>query len=692
MNNTERSMMALAVGIVGAASSAVAALPASPALTVTRLTPPSLLFSTGSTSAPVVARFLPGQRFDLQATVAPTAGHTITNISFKVDGVPVAKPVALIDADNATLLNSKIGTARAYANNTPGTHTLTVVAKQDDGTSTTAVGSFSIEPITISGRKAKNVILMIGDGMGIAHRTAARLVSKGSNMGKTQGQLAMDTFPNTALVMTASLNSIVTDSAPGAACYSTGNKCFNGQEGVFPDDTKDEFDNPRVENAGEYLKRTKGASLGLVTTADVFDATPAAIAVHTQNRGSGTGICDQYLNEAPNTGLSVLMGGGRKWFLPAKTNGVTQATSARKIANDYILPAELAAGWGVANNVPNADRDLIGDFVGAGWTYVADNTSLNAVSPATTKLLGLFSYSNMNVSEDKLNGRRGINGPNGQPVVNDYLLPDQPMLEDMTAKAIDVLKKNDNGFFLMVEGASIDKQAHLMDSDRWIMDTIEFDKAVGVAKNFASTNLDTLVIVTADHECGGINVIGASLQTSANLANLVNNPTPSSNYYVSNGVNPVLTGYVNTPNASLRDSVVGTYDSAGFPVYSYDANGYPLTMDPDHKIIIGYAGGADRFETYSTYPTPSQDSQQPLVKTPPLNGYPATPALKNTTNGFFITGQVPGASGGYQAVHTASDIPLSAYGRGAALYSGVIDNTDVFFKAMQAVLGGATRP
>jgi alkaline phosphatase len=109
-------------------------------------------------------------------------------------------------------------------------------------------------------------------------------------------------------------------------------------------------------------------------------------------------------------------------------------------------------------------------------------------------------------------------------------------------------------------------------------------------------------------------------------------------------------------------------------------------------IVIGYAGNADRFETYSTYPTPTQDSQQPLINLSPLNGYPLTPAARNITNGVFITGQVPGASGGYQAVHTASDIPVSAFGRGASKFTGVMENTDVFFKAMQAALGGATNP
>lgn len=681
--------LAMALGLVGV-TTAIARPPATPP-TVTRLTPPSLYFDTGDATLPVVARFLPGQRFDLQATIKSAGGANVTNAWFAVDGVAITNlPVTMTPPTVSGFpAGSEIATVRAYSNLTPGVHTLTVTAYQDNGTMVSASGNFEVVGITASGRKAKNIIVCLGDGMGIAHRTAARLVAKGSLRGKTQGHLNMDTMPFTGLVETASLNSIVTDSAPGMACYSSGNKCQNGQEGVFPDDTTDDFDNPRFEYAGEYLHRTQGSSIGIVTTADVFDATPAACAIHTSNRSLGTGIIDQYIDEAVPNGLTVLLGGGRKWFLPSYTNGVKQATSVRASSSDYSLPSELSTAWGVAQGVKgDTNRDVIADFVSAGFTYAPDNTTLATVSPSTTKLLGIFSFSNMNVVKDKIDGRRGINGPNGQPVVNDYLLPDQPLLEDMTSAALKVLSKNPNGFFLMVEGASIDKQAHLMDSERWILDAIEFDNAVGHALAFAKTNSDTLVIVTADHECGGINIIGSTIDTKADRDSLLT---------ANSAVTQVLTNrygtnltqlFTNNIGVALRDKVVGTYDAAGFPVYPKSPDGYPTTMDVDQKIIIGYAGGADRFENYTTAATPVQDSQQPLVKVAPLSTYPASAAFRGTTNGFFITGAVPPD----QAVHTASDIPVSAYGRGAAAFTGVMDNTDVFFKAMQAVLGGATRP
>jgi alkaline phosphatase len=269
-----------------------------------------------------------------------------------------------------------------------------------------------------------------------------------------------------------------------------------------------------------------------------------------------------------------------------------------------------------------------------------------------------------------------------QPVVDDYGFPDQPMLDEMADKALSVLSKNPNGFVLMVEGASIDKQAHNMDTDRWILETIEFDKAVARCRTFAEQNPDTLVVVTADHECAGINIIGSSRVNAATLASQAANPSYITNVFP-NTVGGVATKYTNVIS-TLRTNV-GTYDLAGFPVYPVANDGYPSTMDPDFKMLVGYAASADRFEDYVSNPYPLQDSQQPAVKVAPLNGYPKEPVNRDVAGGTFITGQVNDST----AVHTASDIPVSAFGRGAAAFTGVMDNTDVFFRAMQAVLGGA---
>lgn len=648
-----RSPLALAVLAALAAGNALAAGQ------VTRLTPPSELFSNGQPE-PIISAFAPGQRFDLQATIQPSDGSTVTAVEFAIDGVPVPGAVTLTTSGLVSGLApaSVVASRRAYATPAAGVHTLTVTARQANGGTISASGNFEVRAIEPGGRKVKNIIIMLGDGMGAAHRTAARIMLSGYTQGKARSPLAMDTFPNVALVKTASLNSIVTDSAPGMASYVNGNKQINGQEGVFPDDTTDAFDNPRVEYLSEYLHRTQGKTLGLVTTADVFDATPAANAVHTANRGFGSGIVDQYLDESDKTGLIVLLGGGRKWFLPAGTPG-----SARSTSSDYVLPADLVSGWGVPAGAKDPDRDLIANFTAAGWTYAADKTEMDGA--ASGKLLGLFSYSNMNVALDKIGGRRGVS-----TVVNDYGFPNQPMLDEMTAKALQVLDANSpNGFVLMAEGASIDKQAHNMDSERWMLDTIEFDRAIRVAQDYAKTHPDTLVIVTADHECAGAAIIGASTVTDAVLQ---------------------------TKTGSGLQQIVGQYEAAKFPHYTIQADGYPATTDIDFRMLIGYGANADRYEDWRTNAQPAHDTQQPLDGVAPLSGHPAINTndsqvaslgrpLRDQAGGYLITGQLTSTV----AAHTASDIPLSAYGRGASLFGGVIDNTDVFFSIVQATVGGA---
>jgi alkaline phosphatase len=680
-----RTLAACVASVLG-----LAAVPAG-AATVSRLTPPSELFSSGS-AAPVIARFLPGQRFDLQATVQPDAGKTIQSFDFFVDGQAALVPFVIdgqvvfdpratrtstisetgpadtcIDAATGKTKgaagcmlaaglpsNTFVLTQRAYANYKAGVHTFTVVARQNDGTTVQANGNFEIVGINATGGStAKNIIIMLGDGMGASHRTAARIMAKGYAQGRAKGRLNMDTFPVTGMVMTASLNSIVTDSAPGMANYVNGNKGANNQEGVFPDDTLDAFDNPRIEYLAEYLRMLQNKSLGIVTTADVFDATPAANAVHTSARGNGTGIVDQFFDDRGATGLTVLMGGGRKWFLPnpgGNTSPQPANGSQRSGRNDYVLPDDVVASWGVAKGKLDPERDLIGDFQSAGFAYAPNNAALQAQfagGGAPDKLLGLFAYSNMNVAYDKIAGRRG-----DRTVVDAYGFPDQPMLDEMTDKALQVLSKNPNGFVAMIEAASIDKQSHLMDSDRWMLEVMEFDRAIGVAKRFAETHPDTIVIVTADHECSGAAIIGASNLTAAQLTA--------------------------TPNSGSAS--VGTYDNARFPKYTIAADGYPVTTVIDRRMLIGYGANADRYETWLPTAFPTKDTQQPFS---PAQS-PENPNVRNRDIGYLITGQVPGD----QAVHTATDIPLSAFGRGASTFTGVIDNTDVFFKLGQIAVGG----
>ena len=661
-------MSALGLAVLGATQTFAAP-------TVTRLTPPSELFSSGN-AAPVIARFLPGQRFDLQATVRPDdASKTITSARFSINGKAVNADVSVKACETLCLkgipANTAIVSSRAVSVDKSGVHLLTVTAIQSDGQTVTAKGNFEVVPMALGGQKVKNVIILLGDGMGAAQRTAARIVAGGYAQGKSITPLAMDTFPVTGMVKTASLNSVVTDSAPGMSAYVSGNKNNNNEEGVFPDDTVNSFDNPRIEYLSEYLHRTQGKALGLVTTSDVFDATPAANAIHTSSRGDGTGIVDQYFDDRKLTGLSVLMGGGRKWFVPASTPG-----SARGDRSDYAFSAtdahtaNIVKAWGAAPGSLDKDRNLLAEFQAAGFSYAGDKTAMDAIdTKKTSHLLGLFAHSNMNVALDKMDGRRkngqGLGNEGKNRVVDDYGFPDQPMLDEMTATALGVLEKKKEGFVLMVEGASIDKQAHAMDTERWMLDTIEFDRSIALAQAFAAKHGHTLVIVTADHECAGVALIGGSVVNDARLQELVREG-----------------------GTALRDKSVGVYEKAGFPKYVIAKDGYPETTDIDYRLLVAYGANSDRFEDFRTNALPTQDSQQPFVKSQPLAAYPVDPMKRDEAGKFFVTGQVPGNS----AVHTASDIPLSAFGPGAYSFTGVIDNTDVFFKIAQAAVKGVVMP
>jgi len=318
----------------------------------------------------------------------------------------------------------------------------------------TAESGFRVLEVRGGAPRAKNVILMIGDGMGVAHRTAARVVSRGIRYGRYNGILEMEEMEAHGFSFTPSLNALVTDSANGATVMAGGNKVDNGSLCVWPDNTSDSVDNPRFENLLEYIRRTRNMATGVVTTASVADATPAAFLAHCYNRSDTAKIVAQYPQASPE----VLFGGGR-------------------------------------NDVPKTVRDK---FTAAGYAYVTTADELRALPLDTKRCLGLFAASTMATYVDRAEAQRRGSGTGLT----------EPSLVEMTESALRILSQYPNGFVLVVEGASIDKQSHSTDATRAIWETIEFDRAVGAAKRFAQERGDTLVITLADHETGGLVVTG----------------------------------------------------------------------------------------------------------------------------------------------------------------------------------------
>jgi alkaline phosphatase len=309
-------------------------------------------------------------------------------------------------------------------------------------------------------RKAKNVILFIGDGMSLAHRVAARVLAKGIAEGKAFGKLAMDDMPHMALVATAGSDSIITDSANSASAYATGHKAAVNAMGVYADRTRDLLDDPKVETVTSLAQRMRAMAVGIVTNTEIEDATPAAMVAHTRRRTDYDRIVEQFDAAKPD----VMLGGGKANFLPKSAEG-----SRRRDEIDFMARFR-DAGYPIASTA-------------ADMTSLADN-------PNTKRLLGLFTLGNMDGALDRKFLKRGTVGK----------FPEQPDLTEQVSAALKVLSRNDAGFFLMVESGMIDKYTHLLDMERAVYDTIMLDNAVKLARDWASARGDdTLILVVADH-------------------------------------------------------------------------------------------------------------------------------------------------------------------------------------------------
>lgn len=329
------------------------------------------------------------------------------------------------------------------------------VIKATDGTTTREVAWDVYD--TPAPRKAKNVILFIGDGMSNAHRVSARILSRGIQEGKYKGRLTIDEMTATALVSTSGVDSVITDSANSASAYATGHKSSTNALGVYADRTKSTSDDPKVETITSLAQRLAGMAVGVVTNTEVEDATPASMVAHTRRRSEYDVIVQQFLDQKPD----VIMGGGAANFIPKSAAGSKRGD----------------------------DQDYVAKFKEAGYAVATTADELKAAAPGSSKLLGLFNLGNM----DGVLDRRFLKGGSVKR------FPNQPDLTDQVKAALDILSRNDKGFVLMVESGLIDKYTHALDMERAMYDTILLDNAVKVAKDFADQRNDTLIMVLADH-------------------------------------------------------------------------------------------------------------------------------------------------------------------------------------------------
>lgn len=319
---------------------------------------------------------------------------------------------------------------------------------------------------------AKNVILFIGDGMGPTVLTATRLFKVGE-----EGDLEMMKLPRSARIKTFSNDAQTTDSAPSMAAYTTGVK-MNNEVIAMSSDTravapaKDANGNKGINNCSSdngtpvpsilELAKAAGKSVGAVTTTELTHATPAATYAHICHRDAAYAIAEQAVpggagfNAALGDGVDVLMGGGANHWTP----------------------------YSASNKGGRADgRDLTAELTAQGYSYVTTQSDLAKVSSG--KLLGLFSpKSHLDYELDRV----------AKGAANT-----QPSLSEMTAKAIDLLSQNSQGYFLMVEGGRIDHALHGTNAKRSLTDAVALDEAVKTALGKVDLK-DTLIVVTADHD------------------------------------------------------------------------------------------------------------------------------------------------------------------------------------------------
>jgi alkaline phosphatase len=313
---------------------------------------------------------------------------------------------------------------------------------------------------------ARNVILLLGDGLGRPQREFLRKAVAGPS-----GQLAMDRLDVTGSVDTAPAEDRVTDSAAAATAFATGVRTVNGRIGV-------DVDGEPLTTALE-LARDAGKATGLVTTSQVTDASPAAFAAHVTDRDLQSEIAEQYLEDAR---VDVVLGGGRDHWLPEG------AQSGAADDEQHDEPADEPADEPGDDEDGRSHGDLIARATQLGYTHVSDAAGLAAAD--SEKLLGLFADQEMFEPGGEGEGRYAPAVP----------------LADMTRAALGALDRREAGFFLVVEEEGIDEMAHHNNAALVLEAGRALEGAVEAALQFQAGHPDTLIVVAGDHETGGMEV------------------------------------------------------------------------------------------------------------------------------------------------------------------------------------------
>lgn len=472
--------------------------------------------------------------------------------------------------------------------------------------------------------KAKNVILFVGDGMGISTLTAARIL-EGQQKGNTgeEGYLSFETFPYSAQVKTYNVDAQTPDSAGTMTAMISGVKTDAGVIGVDEDIVRGDCSTVKGNELVTALElaEIQGLATGVLSTARITHATPAATYAKSADR-NWEDISDMKIDENPERancediasqlvnfeknlemrfpgvdvdGIDVVMGGGRRHFLP-KDAAANSADAASEIEGDRTDSRNLVTEW--TEMYPSGN-------------YVMDQTGFDAINTETaTKVFGLFNESHMSYEADRANDIAG-----------------EPSLSEMTETAIKVLDNNEKGFFLTVESGRIDHGHHAGNAYNALSDTIEFAKAVQAAVD-ATDPEETLILVTADH----------------------------SHVFT-------IAGYPKRGNPILGKVVgVGSTEPT-------------LALDNKPYTTVGYANGRG-FNDLGT-----ETDADAIYDEAPNAGRKDITDINTQAAGYHQEVTVPKSS----ETHAGEDISLHAKGPGAQYAQGVVEQSVVFHLINQAL-------
>lgn len=400
----------------------------------------------------------------------------------------------------------------------------------------------------------KNVIVLMMDGSGSAHTTISRWY-KGA-------PLALDRMALGA-VRTYSADSLITDSAPAATAFATGHKTNDKFVGVLPGAVKMPgvpaiADELRYKPVATVLEgaRLKGKAVGLVATSNIQHASPAGYSAHWPARSNYNEIAEQQVYND----IDVVLGAGRKYLLPKSLGGA------------------------------RADGENLFDVLKSrGYELAANRSELQAANGP--KVWGMFGDDDMSYDLDRA-----------------MFTPEQPSLPEMTKKAIELLSKNEQGFFLFVEGSKVDWASHANDPIGVIGDVLAFDDAVGIALDFAAKNGNTLVLAFSDHGNGGMSLGNKSTDNTYSNLPLEKLVAPLKKATLTGeGIEKALAAAGGKTEANIRDIMARYYgldnltDAEVAAIAAAPAGSLAYTVGPmiSNRSVIGWTtnghGGEDLF-------------------------------------------------------------------------------------------------